>query len=90
MFLSFLLLLRCVVCRCAVDVYTWIDAHCFSFHVPSFLQLVEAGCNVIALSRNGAPVDGGSWVNSVKWVEANALVRETQREAGRQTEDLSM
>ncbi|CAM9615304.1 unnamed protein product [Ascophyllum nodosum] len=36
-------------------------------------QLVAAGCNVIALSRNGAPEDGGSWTKSVKWVKGNAL-----------------
>ena len=37
-------------------------------------QLVDAGCNVIALSRKGAPANAPSWAKSVKWVEGNALV----------------
>lgn len=40
-----------------------------------FAQLVDAGCNVIALSRKGAPAKEESWVKSVKWVKGNALVR---------------
>ncbi|CAM9505046.1 unnamed protein product [Ectocarpus sp. 4 AP-2014] len=42
-------------------------------------QLVAAGCNVIALSRKGAPANGGSWVKSVKWVEGNALNQDLYR-----------
>ena len=37
-------------------------------------QLLDAGCNVIALSRNGAPEKAESWTKGVKWVEGNALV----------------
>lgn len=51
--------------------------------VTAGAQLVDAGCNVIALSRKGAPANGGSWTKSVKWVEGNALVREPRQGQGR-------
>lgn len=47
---------------------------CFSAWLCCAPQLVDAGCNVIALSRKGAPENGGSWVKTVKWVKGNALV----------------
>lgn len=51
-------------CRCGPSTF-WLGT-----------QLVNAGCNVIALSRKGAPAHEGSWTKSVKWVKGNALVRE--------------
>ncbi|CAM9185828.1 unnamed protein product [Scytosiphon promiscuus] len=49
-------------------------------------QLVAAGCNVIALSRKGAPENGGSWTKSVKWVKGNALNQDLYRAELRQSD----
>eukprot|EP00903_Cladosiphon_okamuranus_P015044 g13918.t1 len=49
-------------------------------------QLVDAGCNVIALSRKGPPANGGSWAKSVKWVEGNALNQDLYRAELRQSD----
>ncbi|CAN0003804.1 unnamed protein product [Laminaria digitata] len=49
-------------------------------------QLVAAGCNVIALSRKGAPEKGGEWTKSVKWIEANAVNQDLYRAELRQSD----
>lgn len=54
----------------SMRVFLWCNSLC-----TCLVQLVEAGCTVIGLSRKGAPEKGGEWTKSVKWVKANAVVR---------------
>lgn len=57
--------------------FRWLVAQTFArggWVTNAFVQLVEEGCNVIALSRSGTPERGESWFKSVKWVQGNALV----------------